>query len=347
MTITVYGGGAIGGLTAAYLAQSGKDVLLVDRKRNNVDKINDQGMKITGTANFVQPISACMPEDLHGPLDLVLLAVKSQDTISALDVIEPLAGSRTVIVSLQNGMNPPLIASRLGPERTVASFINYSADWQEPGHVEHGGNGAFYIGETDESLSERLYELQNLLSVVVPVCVTDNIYGYLWAKQIELSILFAQAVTDLSMPEILGGRLYQPLLIALIGEGAGVAQAAGIRLESFDLFEPKKMRPRDETKAQLAFAVLDRMAARYRKRVKQRSGPWRDLAIRKRKTDVDYMIGWVIAEGKKLEIDLPLNDCLFDQVKEIEAGVRNLGLDNFEELESLRKKIYGPHIGPH
>ncbi len=347
MTITIYGAGAIGGLVGAYMARAGEDVLLVDKVADHVDAINGGGLRISGFDSFTVPVRACVPSALRGPLGITFLAVKSQDTEAALDVIAPLAGPDTVLVSLQNGMNPPRIAARLGAERVVAAFVSFPADWQGPGHIEHGGAGNVWIGEMDGRPSERLPRIQRLLAHAVGAHVTDNIVGYLWAKQIDCSLLFAQAVTDETFADVFGDKRYQPALIALVGEGVGVAQAAGVRLHGFDAFDPLKMRPRTAAEADDARAVLDRFADFCRPRVKVRSGPWRDLAVRKRPTEVDHMVGWVIAEGQKLGIPMPLNEHLVRQVKEIEAGTRSRGLGNLDELEARRQELYGTAIGPH
>ena len=119
MSITVYGAGAIGGCVGAYMARAGEDVLLVDRAADHVAAMNATGLRITGFDHMHTPVKACLPEALRGPLGIVFLAVKSQDTQAALDVIEPLADANTVVVSLQNGMNPPGIARRLGAHRTI------------------------------------------------------------------------------------------------------------------------------------------------------------------------------------------------------------------------------------
>ncbi|MBW2149007.1 MAG: 2-dehydropantoate 2-reductase [Deltaproteobacteria bacterium] len=337
MAITIYGAGAIGGLTGAYLARAGEDVLMVDKVVEHVHAMNRRGLKITGAAEFTVPIRACLPEELRGPLGLVFLAVKSQDTDAALDVIAPQVGPDTILVSLQNGMNPPRIAARIGSDKVVAAFVNFGADWHGPGHIEHGGPGGFYLGEIDGSLTDRIDRLQRLLSNVHSVHVTDNIFGYLWAKQIDCSLLFAQAVTDETMADVFSNKRFQPLLIALLGEGVMAARAAGVRLESFDTFEPLKMQPSNEDEMAAARAVLDRFADRCRSRVKVRSGPWRDLAVRRRPTEIDHLVGWVISEGKKRGIAMPLNEHLVAQVKEIEQGKRRRGLHNLEDLEHLRK----------
>ena len=347
MTITIYGAGAIGGLAGACLARAGEDVLLVDKVADHVDAINTLGLKISGAADFTVAVRACRPDELRGPLGLTFLAVKSQDTEAALDVLAPLVGSDTVVVSLQNGMNPPRLAARLGADKVVAAFINFSADWQGPGHIEHGGSGAIYIGEIDGRMSPRLGRIQAVLSQLMTVHTTDDIFSYLWGKQIDCSLLFAQAVTDETMADTFGDPRYQPLLIALVGEGVGVAQAAGITPRGFDGFDPLAMRPRTAGEVSEARAVLDRFAAYNRGLVKVRSGPWRDMAVRKRPTEVDHMVGWVIGEGRARGIAMPLNERLVAQVKEIESGVRQRGLPNLDELEQGRVEIYGPGIGPH
>jgi hypothetical protein len=58
------------------------------------------------------------------------------------------------------------------------------------------------------------------------------------------------------------------------------------------------------------------------------------------------MIGWVIGEGRRLGVAMPLNERLVQQVKEIEAGHRTRGLHNLDELEKRRQELYGAAIGP-
>ena len=238
MSITIYGAGAIGGLVGACMARAGEDVLLVDKVPEHVQAMNDKGLRISGFDNFTVRVRACLPADLRGPLGVTFLAVKSQDTEAALDVLTPLAGPETVVVSLQNGMNPPRLAVRLGAERVVAAFVSFPADWQEPGHIEHGGAGHIWVGELDGRITERLSRIQRLIAHAVGAHITDNIFGYLWAKQIDCSLLFAQAVTDEMFADVFGDKRYQPVLIALVGEG--VERGAGGRDSSAQV---RRVRP--------------------------------------------------------------------------------------------------------
>lgn len=346
MTVTIYGAGAIGGTVGAFAANAGEDVLFVDKVTSHVDAMNRTGLRISGSKVLEIPARAISPTDLKDPLGLAFLAVKSQDTEAALDTIEPLVGPDTVLVSLQNGMNPPVIAKRLGKEHVVGAFVSVAADWQGPGHIEQGNLGNIWIGELDGRITERLTRIQKFLSHSVNAHITDNITGYLWSKQIDCSLLFAQTVGDQTFADTFADARYQPALTALVGEGVGAALAAGVKLESFGAFEPLKLRPRTAAEEDEARAVLNRFAEQVRNQVKVRSGPWRDLAVRKRPTEVDHMVGWVIGEGRRYGIAMPLNEALVRQVKELEEGTRQRGLHNLDELEALRARLYPSSMGP-
>jgi 2-dehydropantoate 2-reductase len=339
MTITVFGAGAIGGCVGAYMSRAGEDVMLVDRAAEHVAAMNASGLRISGFDQANIAVKACLPDELRGPLGIVFLAVKSQDTPGALQVLAPLAGPDTVVVSLQNGMNPPLIAKTLGAERTIGAFVSFPADWHGPGHVEHGGAGNIWIGELDGRITPRLRRVGELLSHSVTPHLTDNVYGYLWAKQIDCSLLFAQAVTNDDMADVYGNPRYQPLLVALLGEGLAVARKAGVRVEAFDGFDLNVMRPGTPAEAKAAEQMLTRFAEFWRPRIKKRTGPWRDIAVRKRPTEVDYMVGAVIAEGKRLGLGLPLNEHLVRMVKEIERGARTQGTHNLDELDKIFREM--------
>src|SRR5207247_2716808 len=110
-------------------------------------------------------------------LDAVLLAVKTQHTEEALDAIAPRLAADGFVVSLQNGVNEPVIAALVGEERTVGAFVNLGADYLEPGRIFVGGTGALYLGELDGRESERLTRLVRDLPEAKS---TSNILGFLW-----------------------------------------------------------------------------------------------------------------------------------------------------------------------
>ena len=77
------------------------------------------------------------------------------------------------------------------------------------------------------------------------------------------------------------------------------------------------------------------MARFYRRHTKVKTGVWRDLAVRKRKTEVDSQLGIVAAKGRRLGIATPLLDHVIAMIHDLESGRRSMGRDNLEELVAL------------
>src|SRR5438874_675282 len=118
MDFVVVGAGAIGGTIGAQLARDGHRVLLCDADADHVDAVNTRGLTIEGPVEqFTARVPAVSPDELPDSLGVVLLAVKAQHTEAALASIAPRLAADGFVVSLQNGVNEPLIAERIGEER--------------------------------------------------------------------------------------------------------------------------------------------------------------------------------------------------------------------------------------
>ena len=116
------------------------------------------------------------------------------------------------MVSAQNGLNEQVIARCIGRERTIGCFVNSGADYLEPGVVLYGGRGAVVLGELDGGSSERLAGLHQLFRTFdADAIATPNIWGYLWAKLIYGALLFATALTDDSIADVLANARMRPV----------------------------------------------------------------------------------------------------------------------------------------
>ncbi len=233
------------------------------------------------------PVRAIAPAALGHGLGLVLLAVKSQDTPAALEVLAPRLAADGAIVSLQNGLNEELIARAVGAQRTIGCLVNWAADWIAPGRILHGGHGALVLGELDGRLSDRVQGLAKLLAVVAPTEVTDNVLGYTWAKHVYGALLVATAVVDAHVYEVVErSPEVQQMLVALVVENMRAAEAAGIRLEPFDEYAPADYRAAARGDAAARQRAMTIIGQHYRQHTKTKTGIWRDLAVRRRKTEV-------------------------------------------------------------
>ena len=318
MDYVVVGAGAIGGTVGARLARDGREVLLCDADAEHVAAINERGLAIEGPVeSFTVAVPAVLPDDLPERLEQVILAVKAQHTEAAMAQIAPRLARDGFVISLQNGLNPPLIASIVGAERTVGAFVNFGADWLAPGRIFVGGRGALHLGELDGRPSERV---ERLVADLPDAEATDNIMGYLWAKEAYGAILFATAVSDLSIADALEEPRYRSLYVRLAREVLGAATA---QPESFDGFEANDLE-----------GSIDRLVAFNRRSAKSHSGIYRDLAIRKRPTEKAILA----------ELDGPLLRRTLELIGEIEAGRRICEVANLELLAAHARldELAGP-----
>ncbi len=328
MRYTLIGAGAIGGTVAAHMVRGGESVLLVDRDVEHVRAMQARGLTIRGfDETFSVPVDAVTPDQLPDKLETVLLATKAPATEDAVrsfaDRLEP----DGCVVSLQNGLNEQVIARIVGERRTIGAFVNFSADYLEPGLIHFAGRGAFHIGELDGTLSARLKQLQQALSHWGAVQLTDNIWGFLYGKQAYGAMLFATALTNDSMADAIDQ--HRRVTVGLAREVLSVAASLGVRALGFDGFEPEAIGSADPATVD---GSLERLIAIRHGDEKTHSGVWRDMAVRKRRTEVDAHFLPIVEDAHRLGVEVPLLERMIEMIHELEEGRRDFSSTNLDEL---------------
>jgi 2-dehydropantoate 2-reductase len=321
MELTVIGAGAIGGTVAAYLIRDGHDVLLCDADPAHVAAINASGLRITGPVEeFTVRAPAVVPDDLPPLIERAIIAVKSHHTAAAAGLLRDRLAPDGYVLSLQNGLTTDAIAAEVGADRVVTGFVNFGADYLEPGVVLHGNVATFRVGEPGGGISDRVRELAAALPWAE---ATDNIAGYLWAKEAYGAMLFATAVSDLSIADALAEPRYRPLMLGLARE---VLAQAPVRPLPFDGFDPDDLE-----------GSIDRLVTFNRASAKSHSGIYRDLMVRHRKTEVDDLLG---------DLAGPLTRYVGELILAIERGERTCEVANlellvaYEALERLGRPLH-------
>jgi 2-dehydropantoate 2-reductase len=329
--ITIIGAGAIGGITGAYLARAGENVTLVDQAQDHVEAIQRDGLQLQGVDNFTVRLPIMLPSQLSGPLDLVIVAVKTQHTASAIDLIEPHLTPDSIVMPLQNGISGLWIAERVGQQHTVLSSITTNNFYTSPGHLTYNRKGIVHVGESDGRITPRVESIVKVLSHAYEAHASDNVYGWIWSKMVSGSLTFTTALVDAPMGIILTKSDRHRRMFARIGsETAAVAQARGVRLEPGDDIVPSNLLPGGDDATMLK--EVDHFAHHA---MNVYSGVWRDIAVRKRRTEADTLIGPVIEEGDRLGVPMPLNRAMKRLLAEVEDGVRPQAWENLDELIAI------------
>jgi 2-dehydropantoate 2-reductase len=330
----VWGAGAIGGTVGAYLARAGASVTFVDRDLDHVAAMNARGLTITGQfGQFTVSAKAYGYDEVPGKYDTILLCTKSQDTEAATRQLLPCLTGDGCVVSLQNGLNEEVIRSIAGAPRTVGAFMNFGADYMKPGEVHYAGRGAVVLGEIDGERTPRIEALHKwFLNFEENAIITGNIWGYLWAKEAYGAMLFVTALTNDSIADAFDQPAYHDLYLAIAHEVLDVAKALSIKPESFNGFDPGPLSGNDR---EAGLESLHDMVVHNRRSEKSHSGIWRDLVVRKRKTEVDHQLGPVVVHAKKVGVATPITARLIELIHDIENGDRPLSSDNLDLLMEM------------
>jgi 2-dehydropantoate 2-reductase len=309
--LTIIGAGAIGGTIGAHMFRAGHDITLCDADADYVAAIKKNGLQIEGPVNeFTVNIPAITPDELPDTIEHAIVAVKSLHSASAAALLRDRLSPDGYVLTVQNGLTADALIDAVGADRVISSFVNFGADVMGPGRVMQGNIGTFRVGEiSGGEITQRVRDLADALPYAV---ATDNVLGYLWGKEVYGAMMWAGAVSDLPIAETLAREAYKPLMIALAEE---VLAQAPVKVESFDGFVPDDL-----------YDSLDRLAEFNRKSAKTHSGIYRDLMIRKRKTEVDEV---------HKDFQGPIFDRVVDMIHDIEEGRRTCEVKNLDELAAF------------
>jgi Asp-tRNA(Asn)/Glu-tRNA(Gln) amidotransferase A subunit family amidase len=215
---------------------------------------------------------------------------------------------------MQNGLTASDISEVVGADKVIVSFVNFGADYLAPGKIMQGNIGAFRVGElVGNEITPRVKEL---VAAFPYAEATGNILGFLWGKEAYGAMLYAGATSDLSIAEHLEEPKYRPLMLAIARE---VLAQAPVKVEGFNGFEPDDLE-----------ASLDRLVTFNRGSAKTHSGIYRDLTVRKRKTEVDDLLR---------DLKGPLTNYVGALIHAIERGERVCEAANLDLLATYERAL--------
>jgi 2-dehydropantoate 2-reductase len=189
MRLLVFGAGALGSAVGGFMAKAGHAVTLIGRDAH-MAAITNQGLRITGIwgEHHVAGVDArTTVEGIDaGSFALVLVAVKSYNTLAAAQSVAPIVGPGTLVCSYQNGLgNAEAIASVIGWERTIGARAIFGVVVREPGWIDITViANPTALGTYHESTSEtRVQEIVAAMDAAgLPTVYTDRIRTVLWGK---------------------------------------------------------------------------------------------------------------------------------------------------------------------
>jgi 2-dehydropantoate 2-reductase len=301
MKIAIIGAGAMGGLFGAYLARSGAEVSVVDIRPELIAAIQANGLTVEepeGEMNL--RLQAVVEAEQLEPVDLVIVFVKSAETLQAAKSAGRILREGGRILTLQNGMgNAEVIAAVVGSARVLAGTTAHGATLLEPGRIRHAGRGETQLGRLDGSADDFCREVAALFSSAgLPTRVDDDVKSLIWGKLvINAGINALTALLKCPNGQLAERDETRELVALAVREAVAVAEAAGIRLPYADAVDKV---------LSVAFATAA-----------NQSSMLQDL-LRGRPTEVAVINGAVVREGVRLGVATPVNRILELLIRSLE-----------------------------
>lgn len=298
--VAVVGAGAVGCFFGGMLARAGHAVTLIGRAVH-VDAIRASGLHLEALKfdEHVAAEASTAVESVRGA-KLVLFCVKSTATDAAAGQIAPFLEPDAIVVNLQNGVdNTERIQARVS-QPVIPAVVYVATEMAGPGHVKHHGRGDLVIGALGAALPPgALAQVKQCFEAAgVPVAISDNVAGELWAKLVVNCAHNAiSAISQLPYGVMIRGIGVREVMRDVVEETLAVAKASGVRMAP-DLLER-------------TYTIPEAMPGQY-------SSTAQDLARRK-PTEIDHLNGYVVRRGEALGIATPANRALHALVKLLES----------------------------
>jgi 2-dehydropantoate 2-reductase len=305
MKIAILGAGAMGSVIGSALAEAESEVILLDVWVEAVETINRRGLIIRDQAGSSRtvPIRATTEPTKIGTADLVIVFVKCYHTEEAVRGALSMIGSKTTVLSLQNGWgNGPRIAKIIGEEKLLIGVSYHSATMLGPGEVLHAGRGMTFMGELNGEISKRLLEIAAAFQQAgLEVTPSSTVLREIWAKlALNVATLPTSAAIRVTADELLRTPEMENLMQELLRETLEVAHAFNIDL-SF------------EERWSVISGLLKKLAPKTK-------GSMLQDVERGRRTEIDVINGAIVDTGRAKGILTPFNSAMVALIKALEAS---------------------------
>jgi 2-dehydropantoate 2-reductase len=331
MRNAIYGAGSLGTILGAYITRKGGRIDLINRNVKHVEALQQQGAHVTGTVDFVQPVTAYTPDRMTGLYDIIFLLTKQLENAKVVTFLKDYLAPDGVIVTLQNGLPEQGIADIVGEDRVLGCTVAWGATMVGPGVCELTSSPdslTFSLGSMAGKPHKYMEQVRQLLEMMGPVTVEPNFVGTRWSKLLINSAFSGMStVLGCTFGEAAADKTSRKVVLALIKECIDVCAIEPVQgkdaVKLLDYHGP--------VKKALSLLILP---IAIRKHAKLKASMLQDIEKGK-KTEVDAINGAIAAFGRKIGCPTPMNEKVTAIIHRIEAGELRPG---FENLKLFLKK---------
>lgn len=324
-TIGIIGAGAIGGVVGGMLTRAGLDVTLFDHWTEHIDAMKRDGLRLSGPllGDFRVPVKARHLHEAQGlseQFDIGIVAVKSYDTEWAASFMSPLVKDDGAVVDFQNGINDERVAAIVGRERTLGCVITIGAGMYEPAHCMRTDTRTlgFKVGELDGADTDRARDIAAMMNHVAGSEATTNLWGERWGKlAVNCMANPIAGLTGYGSGEVRSRDDTRWLCIRIAAEVIEVGRAHGHNIEGVWGIDAQRFvdvaNGGDSTQLDAELIAGAQALGAGRPSFLQ------DV-IRGRRVEIDALNGWVVEQGRAVDVPTPINEAVSEVVRSFPVG---------------------------
>jgi 2-dehydropantoate 2-reductase len=298
--VAVLGAGAVGCFYGGMLARAGHEVTLIGRPLH-VDAFKTRGLRFEGLQFDERvPVEASIDAGAVRGARLILFCVKSTDTAQAAAQMAPFLDAGALVVNLQNGVDNTERIQACIAQPVIPAVVYVATEMAGPGHLKHHGRGDLVIGELGAKVpAGALAQVQQWFQAAgVPVVVSGNVAGELWAKLVVNCAYNAlSAISQLPYGKMIEGSGVRDVMRDVVEETLALARASGVAMAP-DMLER-------------TYRIAEAMPTQF-------SSTAQDLA-RGKPTEIEHLNGFVARRGAALGVPTPANRVLCALVRLLES----------------------------
>ncbi|MEN9522067.1 MAG: hypothetical protein RL065_444 [Bacteroidota bacterium] len=294
-------GGWFGGMMEKHFAESNEVEISFLARGEHLKQIQLHGLKVVkGNEEFIaKPKLATDNANEISTVDFILLCTKSYDLEKTILQLQPCINSETVIIPFLNGVDSVEKIQQLLPKNLIAGGCVYIvSSIKENGVVQNSGNiQTLYFG-LDNKVNDKLIALESIfLEAKIEATLTQNISSVMWEKfHLVAANSTATSFYNNTTGEILADKTKAEFLFSLLKEVNQVALAKGISFER-----------------EMVEATMNKLKSMP---FETTSSMQRDFWKKDGKTELETITGYVIREGKSLNISTPSFEMAHEKLKE-------------------------------
>ncbi|HNS14918.1 MAG TPA: ketopantoate reductase family protein [Syntrophorhabdaceae bacterium] len=299
-TVSIIGAGAMGAAYASILHTMDPRCVTLIAGGERFERLSREGLIVNGKH---YPVPVVKPEDPRPPADLIIVAVKHHQLDKAVRDLKNSVGEQTIAISVMNGIeSEEQIGDAYGMDRVLYAVAVGIDAVKEGNAVTYTKQGRIFFGERENGvITGRVRRVQELFDRAGIVYETppDMIRILWWKFMINVGINQASAALRAAYSVFQESREAQDLMESAMREVMALAAKAGIRLTEEDI--------------QNWYAVLAGLSPGGKTSMLQ------DVEAG-RKTEVEMFAGKMIELGRRYNVPTPVNQQLFETIRQIEAS---------------------------